>query len=82
MSVCASPNVVSKPIVHRYMLTNAVNHFGKRERDRVRTVWFVHSCAMEVTSYPHHRFAHRPLWCCTNTERYKVVLNGFHEIDG
>jgi hypothetical protein len=58
MSVCASPNVVSIPIVQRYVLTNAVNHFGKRERDRVRTIWFVHSCAVEVASYLRHRFAH------------------------
>jgi hypothetical protein len=82
MSVGASPNVVSLPILHRYMLTKAVNHFGKRERDRIRTIWFVHSRAMEVASYLRHRFAHRPLWCCTNTERYRVVRNGFHEIDG
>jgi len=72
MSVCPSPNVVSIPIVHRYILTNAVNQFGKRERDRFRTDWFVHSCAMEVTSHLRHRFAHRLLWCCTNAERYKV----------
>jgi len=82
MSVCASPNVVSILIVHRYMLlTSAVNQFGKREREPSRTIWFIQSCAMEVAGHLRNRFALRPLWCCTNTERYKVVRTGFHEID-
>jgi hypothetical protein len=33
MSVCGFRNRLSIPNVHTYMLTSAVNHFGKRERD-------------------------------------------------
>ena len=83
MSVCASPNVLSTPIVHRYILTNAVNYFGKRKRDRVRTIWFLDSYAMEVTTVIlRHGFARRPHGCCTNTKRCKVVRKEFYEIDG
>jgi hypothetical protein len=48
--ICVSPNVVSVPNVHRYMLTNEVNHFGKQSGGRVRTVWFVHSCGMQIAT--------------------------------
>jgi hypothetical protein len=48
--ICVSPNAVSVPNVHWYMLTSDVDHFGKHGGDRARTVWVVHSCGMQTAA--------------------------------
>jgi hypothetical protein len=77
-----SPNVVTVPNVHCYMLTNEVNHFGKYKGDRVGTLWFVHSCGMQIATvtlqYGHGDTVHRMK--LESTHQYREECSGMISI--